>query len=59
MTVSHEPQTRKATGGCLLRQSITFYPSLILRMTCVTPSTTGGMRGAPSTLRMTDDMKTM
>jgi hypothetical protein len=38
-------------------QLITFYPSLIPRTTCVTPSTADETRGAASTLRTTDDTK--
>jgi hypothetical protein len=41
---SREPQTRKVTGGFLLRRPIIFYPLLILRTTCVTPSTADEMR---------------
>jgi hypothetical protein len=48
----------KAIGDCLLERLITFYPSLIPRATYDTPSTVGETRGAPSTLRATDDTKT-
>jgi hypothetical protein len=54
---SHELQTQKATGGCLLEQLITFCPSLIPRATYATPSTADEMRGAPSTFHATDDTK--
>jgi hypothetical protein len=57
MTASREPQTWKATDGYLLEQLITFYSSLILRATYVTPSTAGETRRAPSTLRATDGTK--
>jgi hypothetical protein len=53
----HELQTWKATGSCLLRQLITFYPSLILRTTYITPTTAGETRDAPSMLSVTDDTK--
>jgi hypothetical protein len=49
---------RKAISGCSLGQLITFYPSLIPRATYDTPSTVGGMHGAPSTLRAIDDTRT-
>jgi hypothetical protein len=41
----------------LLKQLITFYPSLILRTTYFTPSTAGETHGAPSTLCATDGTK--
>jgi hypothetical protein len=47
----------KAIGGCSLGQLIIFYPSLIPRAICSTPSTVSKMHGAPSTLRANDDMK--
>jgi hypothetical protein len=47
----------KAIGGCSLGRLIIFYPSLIPRAICNTPSTVGEMHGAPSTLRTNDDMK--
>jgi hypothetical protein len=50
-------QTLRAIGGCLLRQLIIFYLSLILRAIYDTPSTVGGTRGAPSTLRANDDTR--
>jgi hypothetical protein len=56
--VSRELQMWKATGDCLLRQLIIFYPSLILQMTYITTSTAAEMRGAPSTLHATDGTKT-
>jgi hypothetical protein len=55
---SHKLWTLNAIGGCLLGQLTTFYLSLIPRATYDTPSTVSGMRGAPSTLNATDDMKT-
>jgi hypothetical protein len=51
------PQMLKAIGGCSLRQLIIFYPSLIPRAICGTPSTVGEMHRAPSTLHTNDDMK--
>jgi hypothetical protein len=54
---SCELQMQKAIGGCLLGQLITFCPTLIRRATYATPSTADEMRGAPSTLRATDDTK--
>jgi hypothetical protein len=51
-------QMLKAIGGCLLERLSTFYPSLIPRATCDTPSTVGEMRGAPTMLHTTDDTKT-
>jgi hypothetical protein len=50
--------TPRATGGCSLKQQITFYPSLTRRTICDTPSTVAGTRGAPSTPRVNDDMRT-
>jgi hypothetical protein len=47
----------KAISGCSLGQLIIFYPSLIPRAICGTPSTVGEMLGAPSTLHVNDDMK--
>jgi hypothetical protein len=47
----------KAIDGCLLGRLTTFYPSLIPRATCDTPSTVGEMRVAPSMLCVTDDTK--
>jgi hypothetical protein len=47
----------KAIGGCSIGQLIIFYPSLIPRAICGTPSTVGEMHRAPSTLRANDDMK--
>jgi hypothetical protein len=47
----------KAIGGCSLGRLIIFYPSLIPRAICDTPSTVGEMRGAPSTLPANDDMR--
>jgi hypothetical protein len=51
------PQMLKAIGGCSLRQLIIFYPSLIPRAICGTPSIVGEMHGAPSMLRANDNMK--
>jgi hypothetical protein len=48
----------KAIGGCLLGQLIIFYPSLISRATCDTPSIVDETLGASSTLHATDDGKT-
>jgi hypothetical protein len=59
MMASHGLRMLKAIGGCLLGQLIIFYPSLIPRATCDTPSTVVQMHGAPSTLRATDDTKTI
>jgi hypothetical protein len=50
--------TPRAIGGCSLKQQITFYPSLTRRTIYGTPSTVTGTRGAPSTPRVNDDMKT-
>jgi hypothetical protein len=47
----------KAISGCSLGRLIIFYPSLIPQAICGTPSTVGEMRGAPSTLRVNDDMR--
>jgi hypothetical protein len=54
---SPEPQMLKAIGGCSLGRLIIFYPSLIPRVICNTPSTVSEMHGAPSMLRANDDMK--
>jgi hypothetical protein len=51
-------QTLRAIGGCSLWQQTTFCHSLIRRAIYDTPSTVGGTRGAPSTLRVNDDMRT-
>ena len=50
-------QTLKAIDGCSLGQLIIFYLSLILRGICDTPLIVSGMHGAPSTLRVNDDMR--
>jgi hypothetical protein len=50
-------QMLKAIGGCSLGQLIIFYPSLIPRAICGTPSTVGEMHRAPSMLHTNDDMK--
>jgi hypothetical protein len=52
------PPTPRATGGCSLKQPITFYPSLTRRTIYDMPSTVAGTRGAPSTLRVNDDTRT-
>jgi hypothetical protein len=51
-------QTPRAIGGCSLGRPTTFCHSLIHRAIYDTPSTVGGMRGAPSTLRANDDTRT-
>jgi hypothetical protein len=51
------PRMMKAIDGCSLGQLIIFYPSLIPRAICGTPSTVDEMHGAPSTLCVNDDMK--
>jgi hypothetical protein len=51
-------RTLRAIGGCSLGQPIIFYLSLIHRVIYDTPSTVGGMHGAPSTLHANDDMRT-
>jgi hypothetical protein len=50
-------QTQKAIGGCSLWWLIIFYPSLIPRAICGTPSTVAEMRGAASMLRANDDTR--
>jgi hypothetical protein len=50
--------TSRAIDDCSLKQPTTFYPSLIRRTICDTPSTVGGMHRAPSTLRANDDTRT-
>jgi hypothetical protein len=47
----------KAIGSCSLGWLIIFYPLLIPRAICGTPSTVSEMHEAPSTLRENDDMK--
>jgi hypothetical protein len=54
---SHGLRMLKAIGGCSLGQLITFYPSLIPRVTYDTPSTVGRTHGAPSMLHVTDDTR--
>jgi hypothetical protein len=49
--------TWKATGGFLLEQLISFYPSQIPRATYTTPSTADETRGAPSMLHAIDGIK--
>jgi hypothetical protein len=51
-------QTPRAISGCSLRQLIIFYLSPIHRAIYDTPSTVGGMHGAPSTLHANDDTRT-
>jgi hypothetical protein len=51
-------QTLRAIGGCSLEQPTTFCHSLIRRAIYYMPSTIGGTRGAPSTLRANDDTRT-
>jgi hypothetical protein len=51
-------RTPRAIGGCSRGQLIIFYLSLIHRVIYDTPSTVGGMHGAPSTLRANDDTRT-
>jgi hypothetical protein len=53
------PRTLDAEGYLrLLTQAANhLLPSLILRTTCVTPSTADETRGAPSALRATDGKK--
>jgi hypothetical protein len=51
-------KTPRAIDGCSLEQPTTFYHSLIRRAIYDTPSIVGGTRGAPSTLRANDDMRT-
>jgi hypothetical protein len=50
--------TPRDIGGCSLEQPTTFCHSLIRRAIYDTPSTVGGTRGAPSTLRANDDTRT-
>jgi hypothetical protein len=50
--------TLRAIDGCSLGQPTTFCHSLIHRAIYDTPSTDGGTRRAPSTLRTNDDMRT-
>jgi hypothetical protein len=50
-------QTLKVIGDCSLRRLIIFYPSLIPRAIYGMPSTVGGTRGAPSTLRVNGVMR--
>jgi hypothetical protein len=50
--------TPRAIGDCLLGQLIIFYLSPIYRAIYDTPSIVGETHGAPSTLRVNDDMRT-
>jgi hypothetical protein len=50
-------QTPRAIGGYSLGQLIIFYLSLILRAIYDMQSTVGGTHGAPSMLRVNDDMR--
>jgi hypothetical protein len=52
-----EPQMRRVIDDSLLRRPIIFYLPLILRTTCVTPSTADETREAPSALHATDDAR--
>jgi hypothetical protein len=51
-------QMLRAISGCSLGQLIISCLSLILRAIYDTPSIVDGTRGAPSMLRVNDDMKT-
>jgi hypothetical protein len=51
-------RTPRAIGGCSLEQLITFYLSLIHRVTYDTPSTVDETHEAPSTPRANDDTRT-
>jgi hypothetical protein len=51
-------QTPRAIDGCSLGQLTIFYLLLILRAIYDTPSIADGTRGAPSMLRVNDDMRT-
>jgi hypothetical protein len=51
-------RTPRAIGGFSLGQLIIFCLSLILRAIYDTPSTVGGMHGAPSMLRTNDNTRT-
>jgi hypothetical protein len=51
-------QTPRAIGGCSLGQLTIFCLSLILRVTCDTPSIVDRTHGAPIMLRANDDMRT-
>jgi hypothetical protein len=50
--------TPRATRGYSLKQPIIVYPSLTRRTIYDMPSTVGGTHRAPSTLRVSDDMRT-
>jgi hypothetical protein len=50
--------TPRAIGSCSLGQPTTFCHLLTRRAIYDTPSTVGGTRGAPSTLRANDDTRT-
>jgi hypothetical protein len=50
-------RTLRAIGGCSLGQLITFYLSLIHRVTYDMPSTVGETHGAPSTPRANDNTR--
>jgi hypothetical protein len=50
--------TPRAIDDCSPKQPTIFYLSLTRRTTYDTPSTAAGTREAPSTLRMSDDMRT-
>jgi hypothetical protein len=51
-------QTSRAISGCSFEQPTTFCHSLIRRAIYDTPTTVGGTRGAPSTLRANNDTRT-
>jgi hypothetical protein len=51
------PQIPRAIDSCSLGQPTTFCHSLIRQAIYDTPSTAGGTRGAPSTLRAKDDTR--
>jgi hypothetical protein len=50
--------TPRAINDCSPKQPTIFYLSLTRRTTYDTPSTAAGTREAPSTLRVSDDMRT-
>jgi hypothetical protein len=50
--------TPRAIDDCSPKQPTIFYLSLTRRMTYDTPSIAAGSRGAPSMLRVNDDMRT-
>jgi hypothetical protein len=50
--------TPRAIDACSPKQPTIFYLSLTHRTICDTPSTVAETRGAPSTLRVNDGMRT-